>query len=249
MSDKLKSKEIKKYFGDKPFSNNDLYNFYLNYEPDLKKSTFGWRVHNLKQRGLIYSLKKGVYTTKDKKDFKPIIDSKLINLYNNVKEKFPYLLMAVWETSWLNNYMVHQAFSNSIILEVEKDAASAVFSFLQESYRDIYLNPDRFVVENYIITGQDSIVIKNITLTSPLIEREDVIVPTIEKILVDIYTDDEFFVSYQGGELENIFKEFFTSFKINQSTLRQYANKRHVRDRLITFLVEDAKIDKDKILI
>ncbi len=249
MVSKLRSKEIKLYFGEKPFTSDDLYNFYANYEPDLKKTTFRWRVYTLKNDGVINTLKKGVYTTKSKKDFEPAIDKKLVSLFEKVKKQFPYTDMAIWETSWLKNYMVHQAFSNNIILEVEKDAAPVVFAYLQESYRDVYLNPRKFEVENYIISGQNNIIIKNLTMTSPLAKREDLMVPTIEKIMVDIFKDDELFVPYQGAELQNIFQEFFKVFNINRSALRQYANKRHVRDRLISFLKDETNIDEDELLM
>ena len=157
--------------------------------------------------------------------------------------------MAIWDTSWLNNYMVHQKFTNNIILEVEKDAAPVVFAYLQELYRNVYLNPGKFEVEHYIVSGQKNIIIKNLMMTSPLTEREGLILPTIEKIMVDLFKDDELFAPYQGAELQNIFQEFFYTYNINPSTLRQYANKRHVRDRLIFFLEEETDIDEDKLLI
>ncbi len=249
MNDKLRTKEIKIYFGDKPFSSNDLYRFYADCEPDLKKTTFRSRVYTLKNDGVISTLKKGVYATNSKKDFEPAIDRKLTSLFVKVKKQFPYTDVAIWETSWLNNYMVHQAFSSNIILEVEKDAAPAVFAFLKESYRDVYLNPGKFEVENYVISGQNNIIIKKLTMTSPLTEREDLKVPTIEKIMVDIFTDDELFATYQGAELQNIFQEFFKIFNINQSTLGQYANKRHVKDRLIFFLKKETDIEEDELLM
>jgi len=120
-----------------------LYNFYANYEPDLKKTTFRWGVYALKNDGVINMPKKGVYATTSKRKFEPSIDKKLISLFVKVKKQFSYTKMAKWETSWLNNYMVHQAFSSSIILEVEKEAAPAVFAFIQETYIDVYLNPKK----------------------------------------------------------------------------------------------------------
>lgn len=249
MNDKLRAKGIKTFFGDKPFNSDDLYNFYAKEEPDLKKTTFRWRVYALKNDGVIIPLKKGVYTTRGKKDFEPAIDEKLIDLFMKVKNQFPYTDLVIWETSWLNKYMLHQAFSSNIILEVEKDAAPVVFAFLQEIYRELYLNPSKFEMENYIHSGQNSIIIKNLTKTSPLTEINGLMVPRIEKIMVDIFTDDEVFAKYQGGELQNIFQELFETFNINQSTLRQYANKRHVRDRLISFLREETKIDRRELLI
>jgi hypothetical protein len=249
MSNKLRAKDIKTYFGEKPFMSDDLYSFYRDREPDLKKSTFRWRVYALIKNGAINTLKKGVYIAKSKKDFEPVIDKKLIGLFKKVRKQFRYTNMCIWDTSWLNNFLVHQVFSSNIILEVEKDAATTVFAYLQESYRDVYLNPGRLEVEKYIITGQNNIIIKNLTLTSPLSKREGLVVPTIEKIMVDIFMDSGLFIAYQGAELQNIYQELFKTFKINQSTLRQYANKRHVRDRFISYLKKEAAIDEDVLLI
>ncbi len=246
---KLKSKEIIEYFKNKPFTSNDLYEFYKKLEPDLKKSAFKLRVHNLKKQGIINSLMKGVYITTSKKNFEPPISDQLINLFFNIKKKFPYAKIAIWETSWLNKYMVHQVFSNNIILEVEKDAARAVFSYLQEDYSNVYLNSKKFEIEHYIISKYNNIIIKNLTMTSPLMEKESIKIPTIEKIIVDLYMDKKIFNSYQGSELKNIFQEFFNTYNINQSTLRQYANKRHIKDKLIYFLENEVGISKEMLLI
>jgi len=157
--------------------------------------------------------------------------------------------MCIWETSWLNNFMVHQPLSSNIILEVDKDASKEVFAYLQESYRNVYLNPGSYEIDYYIISGQNNIIIKNLTITSPLIERENIIIPPIEKIMVDLFADDELFITYQGVELQNIYQEFFRMSNINQSTLKQYANKRHMKTKLISFLKEETEINKEELLI
>lgn len=249
MNDKLRTEEIKNVFGNKPFTSDDLYHFYQKYDPNLKKSTFRWRVYALKNDGVINTLKRGVYATKSKKDFEPTVSKKLKNLFSKVQNQFPYVDMCIWETSWLNNLMVHQAFSSSIILEVDKDAASAVFAFLQESQKNVYLNPGKHEVENYISAGQTSIIIKNLTVTSPLQEVQNIIVPSVEKIMVDLFVDDELFVTYQGAELKSIYQEFFNTYSVNQSTLKQYAHKRHIKDKLTSFLKEETSIDEDELLI
>lgn len=249
MKSKLKTDEIKAFFGDKPFTSDDLYSFYQKHELDLKKTTFRWRVHTLKNDGVISTLKKGVYITKRKKDFEPVVRKKLSDIFSEIKNKFPYSDMCIWETAWLNNFMIHQSFSNNIILEVEKEAAPAAFALLQETHRDVYLNPEKHEIKTYIATGQSNIIIKNLIKTSPTKNRGNTIIPTIEKIMVDIFADDKLFSTYQGAELQNIFKELFRTFNINQSKLRQYANKRHIKDKLITLLKEEAGINKNELLI
>lgn len=249
MSDKMKINELKEFFGDKPFTNDELYNFYSHNELDLKKTTFRWRVHNLKNQGVIYSPKRGLYVTVSKKDFTPFIDRELSSLYKKIKYQFPYSDMCVWETIWLNNYTVHQSISNNIIVEIEKEAAASVFSFLQEFTENVYINPGKHEIETYILSGQRNIIIKKLAIDSPVEVKEDVIIPRIEKIIVDLFVDDELYVTYQGGELKNIYIEFFHNFKINQSTLKRYATRRSVYNKLMTFLKVETNISDEELYI
>ena len=54
---------------------------------------------------------------------------------------------------------------------------------------------------------------------------------------------------YQGKELANIFEAFFESYSINQSTLNRYATKRKVKERFMSFLIEQTSIEREKIYI
>lgn len=249
MSDKMRIAEIKKSFKDKPFTSAELYNFYLQKEFDLKKTTFRWRIHNLKNDGIIYSPKRGLYVTEHKKDFTPLVDKTLYNLYKKIKNQFPYSDMCIWETKWLNNYMIHQSISNNIIVEIDKEAVVAVFAFLQESTENVYLNPKKHEIETYILPGQRNIIIRNLAIDSPVENKKDIIIPRIEKIIVDLFVDKDLYVTYQGGELKNIYAEFFYNFNINQSTLNRYATRRSAADRLIAFLKQETNINNDELYI
>lgn len=249
MKSKMKVDELKWKFNNKPFTSEEFYNFYLKEEPDLKKTTFRWRVHSLKNDGVIYSPKRGLYVIESKNNFNPVIDKRLYNLYKKIKSQFPYSDMCIWETNWLNKYMVHQAISNNIIVEIDKGAASATIGFLQGAFKDVYLNPGKHEMENYIQSGQSNIIIKDLPIDSPVEELGKITIPRIEKIIVDLFVDVELYNTYQGGELKNIYEEFFNNFKINQSTIKRYATRRSVGDRLITYLKEDTAIDNKKIYI
>ena len=127
--------------------------------------------------------------------------------------------------------------------------AVSVFSFLQETKNNVFLNPNRYEVETYLLTGRNNIIVKNLLAESPIQLKDKIYVPKIEKIMVDLFTDKDLFVMYQGKELANIFEAFFESYSINQSTLNRYATKRKVKERLMNFLIEQTSIDKEKIYI
>jgi hypothetical protein len=67
--------------------------------------------------------------------------------------------------------------------------------------------------------------------------------------MVDLFADDELFATYQGAELKNIYQELFNTYNVNQSTLKQYAHKRHIKAKLIAFLKEETDIAEDELFI
>lgn len=249
MKDKFRIEQIKERFKNKPFTSKELYQFYLDYEPELKQNTFRWRIYNLKQAGIISSVKRGTYRLESKKAFTPPINLSLKRIYNKIKEKFPYIEISIWETNWLANYMIHQPRTDNIIIEVDKDAMESVFALFQETKSNVFLNPNKHDVETYLMTGKSNIVVKNLVVESPIQLQDKIYVPKIEKIIVDLFVDKDLFIMYQGQELANIYEALFETYSINQSTLNRYATKRKVKERLVDFIIQQTSIDKNNIYI
>ena len=51
------------------FDRNELYEFYIGFEPDLNKRTFNWRIHNLIKKDIIKPVAHGLYTISEKPEF------------------------------------------------------------------------------------------------------------------------------------------------------------------------------------
>ena len=58
---------------------------------------------------------------------------------------------------------------------------------------------------------------------------------TLEKILVDIFSDEEF-QYLQSNELVVIFKSAFERYTINESKLIRYADRKRKKKQLLAFL-------------
>ncbi len=59
--------------------------------------------------------------------------------------------------------------------------------------------------------------------------------PTLEKLLVDILRDTDFFY-LQGSESDHIFENAFNLYTINRNRLFRYADRRKVQERIIVIL-------------
>ena len=73
MNDKFRIEEMEERFANRPFTSKELYQFYLDYESELKQNAIRWTIYNLKQSGVITSVKRGTYMLESRKFFAPPI--------------------------------------------------------------------------------------------------------------------------------------------------------------------------------
>jgi hypothetical protein len=143
------------------------------------------------------------------------------------KRQFPYTDILVWETEWLHTFMVHQPAFSMLIVEVEKEAIHAVFELLREKRLDVYIY-SRKVGNDYYLSS-NSIIIKPFLREAPKMKINKIVVPKIEKILVDLFFEEGLMVTYQGQELINIYSNIFNHFSVNTTTLLRYARHRTIK--------------------
>lgn len=222
---------IKERFKDqRSFFREDLLDFYLEFEPDIKKATFGWRVYDLRQKGIIRSIDKGVYTLSRKPEYKPHLGEKARKIARLFVRKLSGSNYCISETSWLNEFSIHQTNSSVIVLEVEKDLLNSAFFTLKDEIKDLYLQPSPKEMEMYVLEKEDPVVLKSLISRSPTQKKMDknltIYLPHLEKLLVDAYCDRQIYFFYSGVELKNIFNNAFDRYTINLSRLRSYAKRR-----------------------
>ena len=249
MDNKFRIADLRNEFKKKSFTNKELYSFYLKHEPELKETTFRWRVYKLKNENLITNISRGMYRLQDDhyyKEFTLEFTNSTKKIYKSIVSQFPYTRVSIWETKWLANLMIHQPSNELIIVEVDKEAMKPVFEFLYENKNNVYVNPSKIEIEKYLLSGKNNIVINNLTKESPIQINGDIMVPRIEKIIVDLFANKNLFFMYQGKELVNIIEEIFKTYNINQSTLNRYATKRRVKNEIVDFISFQTNIESEK---
>lgn len=78
--------------------------------------------------------------------------------------------------------------------------------------------------------------VKNLISEAPLQKVSGVPMPTLEKLLVDILRDADFFY-LQGSESNRIIENAFNLYAVNQSLLFRYTNRRKLKEGLSSILV------------
>lgn len=200
--------------------------------PELSLGTITVYLSKLKKAGIINNPARGVYSISDKQIFNPEINQNLKKIYNKIQRDFPFIDICVWNTKWLSDLMRHQPFKNFTIIEVDKEAEEQVFNAVSEWTKNVYFNPDEEILERYISTNTEEVtIVKNLVTEAPTTKNNKIVIPTLEKLLVDIIIDKELFAAQQG-ELEFIYNSAFKKYAINTAKMKRYAIRRNKESEL-----------------
>lgn len=194
--------------------------------PELKESTINVYLSRLKKEGIIKNPSRGIYALKGKKTYHPTIDSKLKRLYNKIKKEYPFVEFCIWDTKWLNEFMRHQPFKFYTVLEFDKDVTESVFYSLKEQGKQVFIEPDAETFDLYVNNSEDVIILKDLISEAPLSDIENIVVPTLEKLLVDMTIDTKVYAAQQG-EINSIYLNVFEKYEVNKNKMKRYAYRRN----------------------
>jgi len=243
MANTFRIKKLKKRFeGRDFFSQDELHEFYKEFEPELKRSTLRWRIYKLKDKGILRSVKRGWYTLQEKDLWSPVITEDLRKLYDSVHQEFPYLEACIWSTRWLVSFFHHVPIGYLNIIDTEKGTEESVFNFVREEFHvPVMLNPTEKEIHNYIDWNRDHVIVRTLISQSPLMEMDRVKIPKLEKIMVDLFTDVKLFELIQGRESTIVYQNLFDTYAINWSTLKRYAMRRNKWNDFRNYLTSKIK--------
>ncbi len=220
--------KIKEHFKNREsFPREELYNFYKQFDPELNKRTFGWRVFDLKKKNVINSVGWGIYTLSTKQIFKPQIDNQLLKINKILTTDFHDIKYCLWDTAWLHEFMIHQPFNRDFLVEVEAEIMESAFYKLKDrGIKNIFFEPTRNSVNVYLTETKNNVFVKSFLSRAPVQKIKKVRIAPLEKILADIFTDEKLFNTFQGQELINIFENAIEKYIINFSKMFNYARRR-----------------------
>ncbi len=234
---KLKIECIKKKFtGNEIILTDDLYRFYQSEEPEINKSTVNWRIYELVQNGILQRIGKGKFVVGKSIHYLLEISNKEIKINSVIKKEFPFIKYCIWNSSILSEFLQHQLSFQFIVVEVEKDALESVFYSLKDNFNSTFKKPAKEMVEEFICTRQNSIIINSFVSEAPIQSIKNVPTSSLEKLLVDLYCDKNLFYFLQGYELVNIYKNAFDKYTVNKSKLLRYADRRRKKIKINKFI-------------
>lgn len=218
-------KLISHFEGTSVLSVKELFDFMKSEFPDVAEKTINWKINQLKTKGVLTHISRGIYSLSRKSVFNPELSSNLRKIYCKVKKELPFINFCIWDSRWFNEFMVHQLFKYHIVVETEKESIVSVFNVISDFKKNVFLKPDAEMFRWYIVNHQEVIIVKPLISESPLQEFDGVKVPCIEKLLIDCLIDVDLFAAQQD-ELDDIYHSVFNKYLINMNKVRRYARRR-----------------------
>jgi len=203
----------------------------------IERSILTWHLGQLTAKGLLARVGKGVYAKSDKATFSPELSAEAKAILKSVKDHFPVLKVCLYEGPWISPLLHHLASNQIIYIEVEKLAAESVFEQLKMDGNSVYFRPDEDMIYRYINLDDRAIFVKYLISESPTMKDHGIPVATLEKMLVDIYKDPDFYY-LQGGEYLSIMSNARMLYSINTDRLFRYASRRSVKEEIMNIYDE-----------
>jgi len=170
------------------------------------------------------------------KNFNPEMSSKVKAIHTKLKKEFPYLEICIWNTSALNEFMVHQPGRFFLLIEVEKEATQSIFYFLRETAKyPIFIDPTGELLEKYLPLEKEALIIRPLVSEAPIQNVKGIYTASLEKMLVDVFCDAVIFSAQQGSEMRTLFKEALNKFSVNENRMLRYADRRGKKESFIKY--------------
>ena len=196
-SSKRSGKRISSELKDRDsFTTEELKPFLILPGEEISPVTIRTRLNALKRSGVITAVGRGLYTLKKLHNYTPEIDKSLREVYLVLRKQLPLTRICVWKPSWLNEFALHIASIQIIVVESETETERAVFEVLQEALKKnfsltenlLLLNPSAEDIDLYVSGQSPAIFVGRLITEAPIMESDGVVVPRIEKMLVDLFS-------------------------------------------------------------
>ena len=193
------------------------------------RSTLEWHLGQLVRAGKLARIGKGRYTTNPRPAFLPSPEETDASLYHLLKEWYPETTFCVYRGCIFSSLQHHLSYNAMTYIETQREVTEALFHRFQDEEKLVFHRPDKKVFNEYVDITKPGFIIKPLITGSPLQEVDGVMVPMLEKLLVDIHCDADF--DYMAGsESARMLENAVSLFTINATKLLRYAGRRHCRE-------------------
>ena len=197
-------------------------------EPNVSLHSIVNILNRMVRQGKLQRLQRGVYALAKQNVWRVVIGEQEKTVYDLIHLQFPLIRICVYNGETFAPLQHHLAFNQATYIEVERDSVESVFYRLQDAGYEVYRTPNQQIAYDYVDVKKKIVIVKPLVTQAPLMKQDKYCVPMLEKLLVDIRADKDFYYM-QGIEATYMTETARQMYMINEEKLQRYAKRRNVK--------------------
>lgn len=185
-------------------------------------------LNRMVRQGKLQRLQRGVYTLAKQNVWHVVLGEQEKAVHDLIHMQFPLIKHCVYNGESFAPLQHHLAFNQATYIEVERDSVEPVFHCLQDAGYEVFRTPDEQMMYDYVDIKKKIVIVKPLVTQAPLMKQDGYYVPMLEKILVDIHADKDFFYM-QGIEASYMTETARQMYMLNEEKLQRYAKRRNIK--------------------
>lgn len=208
---------------------------YVRSREEISDSGILWHIKKLIKQNKLSRLTRGLYSRFVTTEFTPTLTEELKQLYNDIASEFPLIDIVMYYGQDITALQHHISANNALYVEVTKEASEAVFHYMTGKKIKSYHKPGSDFMCDYVNLAEQCVIVKPLITESPVRKIDGVCMPTLEKLLVDINVDPDFYY-IQGIEASYIMDNARSLYQLNTPKMLRYASRRGIRAKMLSYL-------------
>lgn len=196
----------------------------------INRTTLLCMLSRLVGEGELVRKTRGVYARRTSSSFQVVLKEQERAICSLIRKSLPLISYCIYNGETLAPLQHHVFENKATYLEVERDAVETVFHICKDNGFESYKSPSKEMTRDYIDLGKPVVIVKPLVTESPLTQKDGIMVPTLEKLLVDLCKDEDFYF-LQGVEETYIMENAWSLYDINESRLKRYAKRRNINPK------------------
>lgn len=196
-------------------------------EPNVSMHSLVNILNRMVRQGKLQRLQRGVYAKAKQNIWRVVLGEQEKAVYDLVHTQFPLIKLCAYNGETFAPLQHHLAFNQATYMEVERDSVETVFHCLQDAGYEVYRTPNAQMMYDYADIKKKIVIVKPLVTQAPLKKQNGYYVPMLEKILVDIHADKDFFYM-QGIEASYMTETARQLYMLNEEKLQRYAKRRNI---------------------
>ncbi len=229
---------LRSYFKNRrTVSVEDIRQYFRRDRPKLDEEALKQKITELEQAGILQRSHTGQFTFREELAFRPVAEAHYNELTHYLNDQYEGLYCFT-ATQWVNEISTQNRPERAVIVEVDASKLAEAYRAMRElGVGEVYrLDDSQKKKDLKIDWAGEPAVLKPLVEGAPVQQVDEVWVPTLEKLLVDLYCDPELFPGIEHREMISIFDNAFHLYQIDYDRLQAYAKKRRQLDQLESFL-------------